>query len=206
MTTMTSGTDYYDFTYPDDYVPVRGDTINYYETNWRNAVVLNSQDGEVTFLTIDDDVITRNIDDVRISHDMRMRMLLTLDEDDAAKSREDFLDAYIKSVKERAAKEAISRGAITDDDGNVVGGKKRGRQLEGDRAKEISGLVNDVTKFIEDSPKPIIKNDILSKFKMDAGTYNLVMKRILSDHKIVKNGQKRGTNYRVAGRSYKGDN
>lgn len=197
-----NGTDLYELTYPDEYIPVRGDTIRYYDLNWRSGVVLNSQDGEVTFLTPENNVRTFKRDSVKIALDLRMRLLTTLNEDDAAKNREDFLEEFVAGAKKRAEKEAIAKGAIVDDDGTVIAPKKRGKQMDTDRARQVNDFVTKIIDLIEKSEKPIYKNDITSNFDMDANTYNLVMKRVIESHKIVKNGQKRGTNYRLAGRTY----
>lgn len=197
-----SGTDLYEVTYPDEYIPVRGDTIRYYDLNWRSGVVLNSQDGEVTFLTPENNVRTFKRDSVKIALDLRMRLLTTLNEDDAAKNREDFLEEFVAGAKKRAEKEAIAKGAIVDDDGTVIAPKKRGKQMDIDRARQVNDFVTKIIDLIEKSEKPIYKNDITSNFDMDANTYNLVMKKVIESHKIVKNGQKRGTNYRLAGRTY----
>lgn len=197
-----SGTDLYEVTYSDEYIPVRGDTIRYYDLNWRSGVVLNSQDGEVTFLTPENNVRTFKRDSVKIALDLRMRLLTTLNEDDAAKNREDFLEEFVAGAKKRAEQEAIAKGAIVDDDGTVIAPKKRGKQMDIDRARQVNDFVTKIIDLIEKSEKPIYKNDITSNFDMDANTYNLVMKKVIESHKIVKNGQKRGTNYRLAGRTY----
>ena len=84
MSETNTAVNLYDYQYPSDYVPVRGDTIRYYDTNWRTGVVLHSQDGEVTFLTPENKTRTFQASNVKISHDQRMRLLLTLDEEDAA--------------------------------------------------------------------------------------------------------------------------
>lgn len=192
----------YEITYPDDYVPVRGDTIRYYELNWRSAVVLNSQDGEVTFLTPENIVRTFKMHSIKVAHDSRMRLLAMLNEEDAAKNREAFLDEFVAAAKKRAEQEAIAKGAIVDDDGTVIAPKKRGKQMDVDRAKQVNDLVNKIVELIEKSTSPIFKNDITSNFDMDANTYNIVMKKVMQSHKIVKSGQKRGTNYRLAGKTY----
>lgn len=105
---MQTENDIYEVTYPDDYVPVRGDTIRYYDLNWRSAVVLNSQDGEVTFLTPDNQVRTFKAHNVKVAHDGRMRLLAMLNDDDAAKNREDFLDEFVTAAKRRAEQESCS--------------------------------------------------------------------------------------------------
>lgn len=197
-----TGTDPYEIIYPDNYIPVRGDTIRYYDVNWRSGVVLNSQDGEVTFLTPENRVRTFKNDSVKIALDMRMRLLTTLNESDAAKNRENFLDKFVAGAKKRAEQEAIAKGAVIDDDGTVLVPKKRGKQMNADRARQVNDFVTKIIDLIEKSEKPIYKNDITSNFDMDANTYNLVMKKVIESHKIVKNGQKRGTNYRLAGRTY----
>lgn len=197
-----TGTDLYEVTYPVDYTPVRGDTIRYYDLNWRSGVVLNSQDGEVTFLTPENRVRTFKKDSIKIAMDMRMRMLTTLSEADAAKNREEFLDKFVAEAKRRAEQEAIAKGAVVDDDGTVIAPKKRGKQMDIDRARQVNDLVTKIIEMIEKSDKPIYKNDITSNFDMDANTYNLVMKKVVESHKVIKNGQKRGTNYRLAGRTY----
>lgn len=193
--------DLYEMNYPSDYVPVRGDTINYLDNNWRAAVVINSQDGQVTFLTTDNEVKTLRTTNVRVSHDLRMRMLLTLDEQDAATNRQKFLDDYINNVKTQAEADATAKGSSVDSNGNVIN-KGRGRQLDGARAKEVNDYVEKIISFIEGFDAPVFKTDILDNFPMDSGTYDLVMKRVIGGHKIFKTGQKRGTNYRVAGREY----
>lgn len=197
-----TGTDLYEVAYPVDYTPVRGDTIRYYDLNWRSGVVLNSQDGEVTFLTPENRVRTFKKDSIKVAMDMRMRMLTTLSEADAAKNREEFLDKFVAEAKRRAEQEAIAKGAVVDDDGTVIAPKKRGKQMDIDRARQVNDLVTKIIEMIEKSDKPIYKNDITSNFDMDANTYNLVMKKVVESHKVIKNGQKRGTNYRLAGRTY----
>ena len=194
--------DIYEVTYPDDYVPVRGDTIRYYDTNWRAGVVLNSQDGEVTFLTPENQTRTFKANNIKVAQDSRMRLLAMLNENDAAKNREDFLDEFIAAAKKRAEQEAIAKGALVDDDGTVLAPKKRGKQMDVGRAKQVNDFVNKIIELIEKSTTPIYKGDITSKFDMDANTYNIVMKKVMKSHKVVKNGQKRGTNYRLAGRTY----
>lgn len=193
--------DLYEMNYPDDYIPVRGDTINYLDNNWRAAVVINSQDNEVTFLTTDNEVKTRRVTDVRVSHDLRMRMLLTLDHEDAVTNRQKFVDDYITNVKAYAEADASAKGASVDSNGNAIN-KGRGRQLDEARAKEVNDYVVKITSFIEQFDGPVFKTDILDNFSLDSGTYDLVMKRVIAGHKIFKTGQKRGTNYRVAGRVY----
>lgn len=197
-----TGTDLYEVEYPVDYTPVRGDTIRYYDLNWRSGVVLNSQDGEVTFLTPENRVRTFKKDSIKVAMDMRMRMLTTLSEADAAKNREEFLDKFVAEAKRRAEQEAIAKGAVVDDDGTVIAPKKRGKQMDIDRARQVNDLVTKIIEMIEKSDNPIYKNDITSNFDMDANTYNLVMKKVVESHKVIKNGQKRGTNYRLAGRTY----
>jgi len=197
-----TGTDLYEVAYPVDYTPVRGDTIRYYDLNWRSGVVLNSQDGEVTFLTPENRVRTFKKDSIKVAMDMRMRMLTTLSEADAAKNREEFLDKFVAEAKRRAEQEAIAKGAVVDDDGTVIAPKKRGKQMDIDRARQVNDLVTKIIEMIEKSDNPIYKNDITSNFDMDANTYNLVMKKVVESHKVIKNGQKRGTNYRLAGRTY----
>jgi hypothetical protein len=194
--------DLYDIAYPDDYIPVRGDTIRYYDLNWRSGVVLNSQDGEVTFLTPDNRSRTFQMDSVKVALDTRMRMLATLNEDDAAKNREDFLADFMDRAKKRAENEAISKGAVVDEDGTILTTKKRGKQMDVSRAKEVKNLVKGVIDLIQKSDSPIYKNDITSNFDMDSNTYNIVMKKVLADHNVTKSGQKRGTNYRIVGRTY----
>lgn len=200
---MQTEIDIYEFTYPDDYVPVRGDTIRYYDLNWRSAVVLNSQDGEVTFLTPENQMRTfKAHNNIKVAQDGRMRLLAMLNEKDAAKNREDFLDKFVAGAKKRAEQEAIAKGAIVDDDGTILAPKKRGKQMDVDRARQVNDLVNKIVDLIEKSKAPIYKSDIASNFDIDPNTYNLVMKKVMQNHKIVKNGQKRGTNYRIAGRTY----
>lgn len=194
---MTDKTDLWSINYSDEYVPVRGDTIRYYDLNWRTAVVLNSQDDEVTFLTPENKTRTFNKSNVKVSHDMRMRALSMLDDEDATKNREQFLEQYIaNAVKvEKHAMEAKTEAAQKRSNGKVF-------RMEPDRAQEVSELVSRVTELIEKSDKPVYKNDIVGSINMNPTTYSLVMKKVIGGHKIIKAGKKRGTNYRVAGRTY----
>lgn len=180
--------DLYEFNYPDDYIPVRGDTVNYWDNNWRTGVVINSQDNEVVLLNVDNEVKTKRVDNIRISHDIRMRMLLTLDEDDAAANREKFLDDYISRVKLRAEQYAADETAS-------------GR-MDADRAAEVTAYVKKVTEFVLDQDSPVSRGDIVKEFSLDANTFDVVMKRVLGGHKVFKTGERKSITYRVAGKVY----
>jgi len=194
---MTDNADLWSVRYSDEYVPVRGDTIRYYDLNWRSAVVLNSQDDEVTFLTPENKTRTFNKNNVKVSHDMRMRSLAMLDDEDATKNREQFLEQYIANAvqAEKYALENKTEAAQKRNNGKVS-------RMEPDRAKEVLELVSRVTELIEKSDKPVYKNDIVDSIKMNPTTYSLVMKKVIGGHKVIKSGKKRGTNYRIAGRTY----
>jgi len=196
---MMSETDLWSVIYPDDYVPVRGDTIRYYDLNWRSAVVLNSQDDEVTFLTPENKTRTFNKSNVKVAHDMRMRLLAMLNDDDAAKNRQQFLDEYIAKAAKNEKNALEAKAEASQKRSN---GKGKVARMEPNRAQEVSQLVKAVTELIEKSDKPMYKNDIVNSVKMNPTTYSLVMKKVIGGHKIIKAGKKRGTNYRVAGRTY----
>jgi hypothetical protein len=185
----------YDYEYPSDYVPVRGDTIRYYDTNWRTGVVLHSQDEEVTFLTPENRTRTFKANNVKVSQDQRMRLLLTLDEEDATNNRVEFLDAFIAASNKREQEEVTGNG----DNTKTTSSKTR---MEPKRAAEVNKFVEQVTELILKSDKPLLKTDIVKNVEMDNATYTLVMKKVIAGHKVVKTGKKRGTNYRAAGRSY----
>jgi Trp operon repressor len=196
MSETNTAVNLYDYQYPSDYVPVRGDTIRYYDTNWRTGVVLHSQDGEVTFLTPENKTRTFQASNVKVSHDQRMRLLLTLDEEDATNNRVNFLDAFIAASTKREQDEVASKGESAS---KTTSSKTR---MEPKRAAEVNKFVEQVTELILKSDKPLLKTDIVKNVEMDNATYTLVMKKVVAGHKVVKAGKKRGTNYRAAGRSY----
>jgi hypothetical protein len=198
MIMNSTGAEVLNAVYGVDYIPVRGDTINYWDNNWRVGVVINSQDNEITFVTIDNEVKTEKAEYVRASNDTRMRLLASLDEDDAAANRESFLESYIERVKRREAEFSASK--VTNSDSGEPAG--RGRKLSDEEETLIASLVGQITDFIIGMDTPARKQDIVKQFDLDDRIFGLAMKRVLSYHKIVKVGEKRSITYRVAGRSY----
>lgn len=183
------------------FTPVRGDTVSFWtnEGGFRYALVVVAQDKEATILTADNDRITLPYSDLKEVFDNRMELLRGLSEDEAAQHREDYLEKWITRCQDRADQAAIARGAEVDDYGNVIR-LKTGRKPSDEKVQRVNALRDKFIALVDESKYPVTKADIGDLIPQ--GIYTDVINAALESGKVVKEGQKRGTNYRIPGRDY----
>jgi len=182
-------------------LPVRGDTVSFWnsEGGFRYALVLNAQDKEATILTSDNDRITLPFSDLNEVHDNRMELLRSLPEDEATQHREDYLDKWIARCQERADQAAIARGAPVDEYGRVLR-HKPGRKASDEKARRVNEYCDKFVKFVENSKHPVTKKDMGDL--IPASIYMDVINVAVDSGKVVRNGNRRSTNYTFPNRTY----
>lgn len=192
--TSTETEGFIEYRYPADYIPVRGDTVSYWDTNMRMGVVITSQDNTITVLTTDNEVKSFSNDAVKVVNDTRMKLLALLNEDDAVESRERFLTEYIQQIKERLAKEAIAKGGTVDENGDIIVAGSRSRMDE-ERARTVHARAKAVLEALRGSGEPMTKAQILSVVPMDATLWSPVVKRVSDDPQVIVKGKGRGKTF-----------
>lgn len=198
--TSTETEGFIEYRYPADYIPVRGDTVSYWDTNMRMGVVITSQDNTITLLTIDNEVKSFGADSVKVVNDTRMKLLAMLNEEDAAESRERFLTEYIQSIKERLAKEAIAKGGTVDENGDVIVPGGRGSRMDEDKARTVHALSKAVLEALSASYEPMTKADIVKAVPMESSLWSSVIKRACEDPQVIVKGKGKGKTFAAAGR------
>lgn len=181
--------------------PVRGDTVSFWtmDGGFRYALVVVAQDEEATILTADNDRMTLPYGDLKTVHDNRMELLRSLSEEEAIQHREDYLEKWTVRCQNRADQTAIARGADVDEYGNIVR-NKTGRRPSDEKVQRVNALCEEFISLVDKSKYPITKGDIGDLIPQ--GIYPDVINAALESGKVVKEGQKRGTNYRIPGREY----
>jgi hypothetical protein len=183
------------------FTPVRGDTVSFWtnEGGFRYALVVVAQDKEATLLTLDNDRITLPYSDLKEVFDNRMELLRSLSDEEAAQHREDYLEKWVVRCQERADQAAIARGADVDEYGNVIR-SKTGRKPSDEKVQRVNAFRDKFIALVEESEYPVTKADIGDL--IPDSVYTEVINAALESGKVVKDGQKRGTNYRIPGRGY----